>query len=457
MSDSRRDFVISELENFNKDIARKDRHAKFCKMSTNPFVFYRGTDHIYWADFAQDMRLKKFGGKKTKIWLQGDMHAYNFGSFGDDEGNLVYDLNDFDEGVIADYQLDVWRMAASLALISRDNGDSKESLEQELIETFAASYLKQLGRLCKNDNEKKACATDKNSKSPLKDFLKKVGSVSRKKARAIMLEKWTNGKWFFDFKSAKLEKVSPKERKMVREAIEGKDGKKSPYRKTLKGGLENAKDSYFTVLSVARRLGAGTGSLGTNRYYVLIGGKSKRAKDEHILDVKCQGQASAYPYLDKVDQKVYKAIENDAARTVEAYRALAVDTDDHLGWVKLEDGYYSVRERSPRKDSYPALVSELGKKDQKLSLKNKGNFKDMCHQWGKILATAHARADSDFKKHLIDYSFEKEVSKVTKGKRKEFCKLVSEIGVSYANQVEQDWAYFNGWFDAKSCKESEMG
>ena len=60
MSASRRDFVISQLKSYNKDIAKKIRHEKYCKMAATDYAFYRGTDHIYWADFSRDKRLENF-------------------------------------------------------------------------------------------------------------------------------------------------------------------------------------------------------------------------------------------------------------------------------------------------------------------------------------------------------------------------------------------------------------
>ncbi len=357
--------------------------------------------------------------------------------------------------MIADYQYDVWRMATSLILIARENGKSKKTDEEDFVLTFAKSYLKQLDKLRGSDKEEKIAYTIQNTSSPLKDFMKEVDGGNTE-ARQEMLEKWTK-KGHFNTSSAKLAKVSNKERKIIAEAIEGKDGKKSQYRKTLKGSLEKAKSSYFRVLDVAERLSAGTGSLGTKRYYVMMEGKKSNSKDDLILDVKHQSVASAYPYLNKADYKLY-CFDNEAERTVEAYRALANNTNDHLGWVKLPKmtkdapaGYYSVRERTPSKDSYPALVNELEEMKKatkkKLTLKKKDNFISMCKQWGEILATSHARADNDYNKVHIKYSFEKEVGKVTKGKEKDFCKLVYDVAADYADQVSKDYKYFMGWHD----------
>ncbi len=467
MSASRRDFVISQLKSYNKDIAKKIRHEKYCKMAATDYAFYRGTDHIYWADFSRDKRLKKFSGPKTKTWLQGDLHAYNFGSFDNDDGDLVYGLNDFDEGVVSDYQLDVWRMAISLILISRQNGGSKKSVEQALVRTFAKSYLKQLSALRGTDKEDRIAYTADKTSPPLKDFMKEVDN-NNTESRRDMLLKWTKaGKFNYGGKKKdKLGKPTARERQAVTEAIQGRKGEKSQYRRTLEGPLRKEKSGHFRVEDVARRLLAGTGSLGTNRYYVLLAGKKhagKKSKNKHtsdlILDVKHEGQAAARPYLSKADLAFYR-FDSEAARTVQAYRALGKHTDDYLGWVELPAlagypaGSYAIRERSPEKDSYPALTVELeGRK--KLSLKKKSNFESMCKQWGRILATSHARADKDFKAGRLQYSFEKEVVKRTKGKQKAFCDLVCQVAARYADQVKKDYQHFTGWFDTSGCPEPE--
>ncbi len=92
---------------------------------------------------------------------------------------------------------------------------------------------------------------------------------------------------------------------------------------------------------------------------------------------------------------------------------------------------------------------------KKLSLKKKSNFESMCKQWGRILATSHARADKDFKAGRLQYSFEKEVVKRTKGKQKAFCDLVCQVAASYADQVKKDYQHFTGWLDTSGCPEPE--
>lgn len=73
----------------------------------------------------------------------------------------------------------------------------------------------------------------------------------------------------------------------------------SGYGETLTGGLGWDTD-YFRVKSVARRLAAGTGSLGTPRFYLLIEGPSADQDDDVILDVKRQGTPTAHAYITPV-------------------------------------------------------------------------------------------------------------------------------------------------------------
>ena len=133
--------IVGALQRWNGKLNAEDREAKYCKMASAPLVFYRGTDHLFWADFAGDERLTRFGNAHSRTWLQGDLHAYNYGSFDNAKGEIVYDLNDFDETIYADYQYDLWRMAVSLVLVARQNNDLSTSQLEKVVDTFSETYL----------------------------------------------------------------------------------------------------------------------------------------------------------------------------------------------------------------------------------------------------------------------------------------------------------------------------
>jgi len=150
--------------------------------------------------------------------------------------------------------------------------------------------------------------------------------------------------------------------------------------------------------------------------------------DDRILDVKQQSKPTPYHYLSEEERIAYdRSFENDAQRHAAAYLALTKHTDDHLGWMQLSDGYYSVRELSPFKES---LDTD--------KLNSKKRFTKMAEQWGKVLATAHARADKDFDENLVPYSLEKQVDELTDGHHEEFRALVRQVAFEYADQVEAD-------------------
>ena len=212
------------------------------------------------------------------------------------------------------------------------------------------------------------------------------------------------------------------------------------YGETLSGNL-SYDSKYFKVKDVAQRLNAGLGSLGTPRYYLLIEGETDDLDDDYILDIKRQYQPAAYELFSLYDRLNYDTtFDNTAQRHAEAYKALIKYVDDFLGWMKLVDnnpvdgdfsGDYSVREISAYKESL---------KTQKLE--DKDSLVEVAQQWGKILATNHARADRDFDENLVPNSLEKQVTKITDRKHKKFRELVNEVAFQYAEQVKIDYLSF---------------
>lgn len=442
--------VITRINEQNKALADKDRQDKYGKMNASAFVFFRGTNHLFWADFAGDARLLQFGGFKTRTWLQGDLHIENFGAFGNDEGVVVYDINDFDEAVIADYQYDLWRMAVSIVLAAQEQGDLSRKEQKKVVETFARKYLETLATYCAQAGERDAVFDRENASGRLKKLLEKV---EKKNNRAEMLADWTAQGQFLtdeqpddeDKKPAKLAAIPDALRAEIMAAME-------PYATKSLANLPAGADdeAYFQVRDIARRLSAGTGSLGTPRFYVLIQGENDQLETDRILDVKRQSIPVPYQYLADENLREYDFFTRelpgrDAIWHAAAYRAMARDTDDHLGWMELSDGFYSVRERSFYKESINVA-----------KLNSEKRFKKLAEQWGMILATDHARALTDFDNDFphIDLTqvlfrpesdqkaFKCQVTKRTAGKTKEFTDLVQKVAFAYAQQVSADWETF---------------
>lgn len=409
---SRRDWLEKRLRKFNRDLSAQAREVKFHLMGRSPLHFFRGTDHLFWADLGESRLLKRFGGgKATRVWISGDLHFDNFGSFTDPTGRLVFDLNDFDESVLADFQFDLWRLGVSLVLAGREKGSSSRAI-QGLVEACCWGYWREL----------KSCRWYRNipfepwdswqASGALRRFL---DQVSKTLGPAHMLSRWTTiRKGVPRFKTKDnpdLEPLSPKILGRLREALER-------YAKRLKP-WPSSKPRVFEVLDLARRLNAGIGSEGVKRFYSLVRVEAGEKDPFRILDIKRQGEPSPWKYLPrKSRQKIRKAFGGDGAlRVVGASRALGLRPDPWSGTLEISGKGYSVRERSPFKAHFPEQEMDA----------------DTAFQMGAILARAHCRAKKTFAKRAFES---------IKGRNSKFRKLVLEVSRAYADQVESDHREF---------------
>jgi uncharacterized protein (DUF2252 family) len=407
---SRSSFVSAEIARWNAGLAPADRAEKFGLMAASANNFFRGTDHLFWADHANHPDLFDYG---ADIFIAGDLHVSNLGAYNDDRAAVVFGMNDFDQAVIADYQLDVWRLATSLVLTGRADGLSAAKI-REAVDLFSEAYLDQLDDDRKNNDEATRTFTAETTTGPIHDLLVSAGGHTR----ADLLARWTKvtgGTRAFDLSSADLAAVSAATRAAVVAALPA-------YRTTLHTPLPAAQ---FAVKSVVQRLHAGLGSLGLARYYVLIEGPSSSNSDDVILDIKTQ----AAPYAQAFTATPVFASEGERVAT--AQRALNVRVDDYLGWTQLGGSSFVVRAISPSKD---ALEDSHYRKA--------ADFKSVAQQLGIVVATFHARADRDFRSDLVGHDFEATVHQWTNGQHDEFRALVWAHASSYASQVAADWAAF---------------
>lgn len=428
---SRTAEVIAQITSANAALSAADRAEKYAAMEASPFAFFRGSNHLYWRDLGSSPQLAQFGGVvATRTFLAGDQHVDNFGAFDDDQGTVVYAINDTDEAVIADYQLDLWRTAVSLVLVARANGLSA-STQTAALDAFTEAYLDAMADYAGGSAEASRKLTASNTYGLLDDFL---ADVEADASRAELLDDWTvlaAGVRRLDTAgNADLAAVTPAIDSDVRAAM-------TSYRASLSGGV-TFPSAFFTVKSVARRLHAGLGSLGTTRYYVLIEGATTSQSDDRILDMKAQAAPSAAPWIAAAAwaQTLQVCGGNHATRTALASKALGYRVDDLLGTAALSDGkVYSLRERSPFKDTFDTA-----------DLTSLTRLQKLAEQWGALLATQHARADRDWDAAIFPTSLDAEIDARTDGRHDAVRALVRAIALDYADQVALDHASFTASF-----------
>src|SRR3954470_16029426 len=120
--DRRTRQIIEVLTEAFEPLMRADPSAfrvKYRKMAMDPFAFYRGTAALFYADVTSGSTLGDdwVDERSGRIWIHGDLHAENFGTYMNSDGRLVFDVNDFDEAYLGPFTWDLQRFSASLALM----------------------------------------------------------------------------------------------------------------------------------------------------------------------------------------------------------------------------------------------------------------------------------------------------------------------------------------------------
>ena len=137
--DARQEQIVAVLVDAFEELIEADPRAfrrKFRKMAADPFAFYRGSACLFYADVAE--LEDRWADERTgRVWIQGDLHAENYGTYMDSSGVLVFDVNDFDEAYLGHFTWDLRRMAASLALLGFAKAISDETIA-EMIAGYAA-------------------------------------------------------------------------------------------------------------------------------------------------------------------------------------------------------------------------------------------------------------------------------------------------------------------------------
>ncbi|TCK08921.1 DUF2252 domain-containing protein [Marinobacterium mangrovicola] len=419
--------VIDALEQFNAGLEPQQRQEKYTRMSDSAFSFFRGSNHLYWNDLFRDWHFSLYGGAaQTQTWLLGDVHVQNFGAYGSHDDVVRFGLDDFDDAFVGDYQYDLWRLGSSLVLAMEEEEKSRKSIAAAL-EAFVERYLDALSR---DDELLGWVAVPDNTKGVLGEFLAKVVD---KKSRVKMLDKWTwlneDGERRFCPDHPKLESLSANLRTRLVRAL-------AEYQETLDDEVPGHSHQHFKVKDVALRVGAGTGSLGTDRYYALIEGQAEGDNDDVILDIKAQQAPAATLAMSAREKAAYaKLYDHEAERHALAFKALARHPDPYVGWLTFDGQAFSVRERSPFKADFPVHKLEKGKE-----------WREMARNWASILAASHIRGAMA----LGCASFVTSVLDKTED-REGFTRLFVETCLAYARCVHQDYEVFLGYIEVEEA------
>lgn len=418
---SREQRVIDAIDTQNRGLRDLDRQRKYAKMARSPYRFFRGTNHLFWADVAHDWRIDVYGGAPdTRTWLQGDAHVHNHGAYGDDRQGVHFGMDDFDDAFVGDYQYDLWRHAASMVLDAEENAGLARDKSRRAVRHFVTSYLDTLAEGRPAEDIHVAYEDP-----PLDKFMAKV---LKKRGADRQLDKWTieNGddERVFDTEYRKLGGVSAAERAQLLKALS------EHYPATLAADA-NGLRRYPRIVDIARRVDAGTGSLGVDRFYALAREQSHDADDYLILDIKQQTEPPALAVFDEArihDRN--REFDHQGDRHAAAARALSQHPDAYIGWLSLGETWFSVKRRSPYKKDFPTD-----------KIDGFSAYRNLTRQWGRILSREHLRGAA-YLEPDNPARFAGAIAERIGVGRETFKRLVVEFAETYAERTRRDYAAF---------------
>src|SRR6476619_4445138 len=150
----RTDLIVDVLADAFAPLMKADPaafRAKYRKMARDPHAFYRGTACLFDADVtgADDPFVDD---RCSRIWIHGDLHVENFGTYLSSDGVLVFDVNDFDEAYVGHFTWDLMRFCASLALTGWQKALPEDDVRR-LVARYVRAYLQQINHYLRTDDD----------------------------------------------------------------------------------------------------------------------------------------------------------------------------------------------------------------------------------------------------------------------------------------------------------------
>ena len=386
--------LVERIQQFNQGRDPQLLHRKYKAMQRSPFVFLRGTCHLFYQDWPNTSALNQ----APLSWICGDLHLENFGTFKGDNRLTYFDLNDFDEAVLAPCTWDVTRFLTSIFV-----GASALGLGHTDAIALAQSFLTQY---------KQALATGKAGwieRSTATGLVQELLSQLKQRQRPDFLNNRTEIKG--NTRRIRLDgkralPIETGERKKITALIE-------------KFRAQQTKPKFFKLLDVAQRA-AGTGSLGIERYILLVVGHGS-PNGNYLLDLKQAHSSALQPYL-TVAQPQWP---NEAERIVAVHKRVQACPPALL--------------KAVTQDNKSFVLTELQPFESRVNLEaNRGRMKRLekvIATMGEVVAWAQLRSGgrqgSAIADELIDFA-----------QQPTWQATALDYAQHYAQQVEQDWREF---------------
>ena len=306
--------------------------VRLARMVSSPYGFLRGTAIVMASDVA------KLPATGITPVVCGDSHLGNFGFYASPEGELVIDLNDFDEAHPGSWEWDLRRLVASIFVAGRENGASDEECHASVLACVAAyrdevRFLAEQPLLLRSFNRLDVgrlheTATEKS----LRDEIERSAKRARTRTSDRALPRFTaehEGKRRIVEEPPLITRVSEEDAEAIGAGLDAYLLTLAPHWRRVLGG--------YTLVDIAHKV-VGVGSVGLRAYVALLEGSSP--DDVVFLQLKQARRSVLAPYVH--GESAWHA--HQGQRVVEYQQALQTVSDPLLGWTTIGDHQYYVRQ-----------------------------------------------------------------------------------------------------------------
>ena len=394
--------ILSRIKEYHSGREPERLALKYEKLAVDPFAFFRGTPNLFYEDWPTGRAAASHA--IPTVWLCGDLHLENFGSYRGDNRCTYFDFNDFDEACLGPATWDLTRLLTSVAIEAAER-EWRPRPTRELCEAVLDSYAAAL-------TTGKARWVERETAAGIVNDLFQVLSL---RTGQTLLDRRTE---------------LHRRRRLIR-----KDGVKAlPLAserdaKRLAALVESL--GGFRYLDSARRI-AGNSSLGVPRFVLLV---ENAGEDVFLLDLKQARPPVALLFQDGPPQPEWKS---EAHRVADVQGMVQAIPPAFLQPVEFEGHWWILRELMPSED--------------RVSISDASNrkFSEHSEKLGQIVAWGHLRSGGRFGSATID-----ELIKF--GDKRAWRSEVARYAVEYASQVRAGWEAFVREYRPPSARTKPRG
>lgn len=392
--------LVDTILNFNSGREPERLAMKQLAMRQDAFAFMRGTCHLFYQDWpATDKKLNN----APLGWICGDLHLENLGCYKGDNRLVYFDLNDFDEAILAPSTWELGRWLTSILVASRSLQIPKEDavrLCQIGLDSYSTALTTGKARWLERET---ATGMIRDLLNPLTLRNRKTFLNSRTKIR--------NEKRIINIDGKRALALQPQEKAEV-----------------MSFAKEYAKlqpnPAFYRPLDAARRI-AGTGSLGVKRFAILVEGHGTPDAN-YLLDLKEAVPSALKPYVTHKQPKW----QSEAHRVVSVQRRAQAISPAFLSPVIFQDRPFVLKGLQPSSDRL-ALEKWNGKL-KRMEL--------VIHSMGEVVAWSHLRSGGREGSAISD-------EWIQFGSHRDWQAPLLKYATGYAAEIESNWKKYAKEYD----------